>query len=310
MNQLTVSVSPHLRTGDTAKRLMLDVVIALCPNLVASVLLFGARALLLALVCVASCVFFEWGFEKLNHRPSSIGDFSSVVTGLLLAYCLPVSLPVWQAIFGCLVAIVAVKQLFGGIGENFANPAATARIVLAIAFPSTMTAWACKAFPDAVSSATPLALISQDKLSELPTFLQMFLGQHAGCLGETCGLAILLGGIYLLARGVISWHTPVAFIGTVFLMTALLGQQPVYQLLSGGLLLGAFFMATDYVTTPYSAVGKLLFGVGCGLITVLIRVYGNYPEGVSFSILLMNIVTPYLSKITVQKPFGAGGAAK
>lgn len=235
------------------------------------------------------------------HKPITVGDLSAVVTGILLAYNLPVNIPIWQAIFGCIVAIIGIKQLFGGIGKNFANPAITARIVMFLAFSTSMTTWV---FPDAVSTATPLALISSGSTDQLPSLLQMFLGQRGGCLGETCVLALLLGGIYLVVRKVITWHTPVIYIATVFLFTLALGQEPVYQIMSGGLMLGAIFMATDYVTTPYTTIGKIIFGLGAGILTVIIRVYGSYPEGVSFSILLMNILTPYINRIRITKPVG------
>ena len=280
---------------------MRDVIIALVPALVASVLVFGFRALLITVICVAVCVFAEWAFEKLSNRTITICDLSAVVTGMLLAFNLPVGIPIWQAVIGCLVAIVVVKQLFGGIGQNFANPAITARIVMLLAFSGTMTSWV---FPDAVSTATPLAVIASGDVSRLPSYLDMFLGKTGGCIGETSTLAILIGGIYLMIRRVISWHTPVVFIATVFVFTAALGQQPVAQILSGGLMLGAFFMATDYATTPSTNWGRVIFGFGCGVITTLIRVWGNYPEGVSFSILLMNILTPYISIWTRSKPFG------
>ena len=280
---------------------MRDVIIALVPALVASVLVFGFRALLITVICVAVCVFAEWAFEKLSNRTITICDLSAVVTGMLLAFNLPVGIPIWQAVIGCLVAIVVVKQLFGGIGQNFANPAITARIVMLLAFSGTMTSWV---FPDAVSTATPLAVIASGDVSRLPSYLDMFLGKTGGCIGETSTLAILIGGIYLMIRRVRSWHTPVVFIATVFVFTAALGQQPVAQILSGGLMLGAFFMATDYATTPSTNWGRVIFGFGCGVITTLIRVWGNYPEGVSFSILLMNILTPYISIWTRSKPFG------
>lgn len=280
---------------------MRDVIIALVPALIASILIFGFRALLVTAVCVAVCVLAEWAFEKLSKRTVTICDLSAVVTGMLLAFNLPVGIPIWQAIVGSLVAIVVVKQLFGGIGQNFANPAITARIVMLLAFSGTMTSWV---FPDAVSTATPLAVIASGDVSKLPSYLDLFLGKTGGCIGETSALAILIGGIYLLIRRVISWHTPVVFIATVFVLTAALGQQPVAQILSGGLMLGAFFMATDYATTPSTNWGRVVFGFGCGLITTLIRVWGNYPEGVSFSILLMNILTPYISIWTRSKPFG------
>ena len=215
---------------------------------------------------------------------------------------LPMSIPLWQAVFGALVAIVAVKGLFGGIGKNFANPAITARIVMFLAFSKTMTAWV---FPDAVSSATPLAMMAS---GESVDYLTLLLGNHGGCLGETSALALLIGFAYLLIRGVISWHTPVCFVGTVFVMSLILGQDAVGQILSGGLMLGAIFMATDYSTTPSTDWGRVLFGIGAGLLTVLIRFYGAYAEGVSFAILFMNILTPYLSKWTETKPFGGVAA--
>lgn len=302
MNKLLVSVSPHIRHCDTTMSIMRDVLIALIPAFVASVIVFGARSVLLTAVCIAASVLAEWGYEKITKRPCTIGDLSAAVTGMLLALNLPVDLPVWQAVFGCIVAIVMVKQLFGGIGRNFANPAITARIVMLIAFAGPMTTW--RPVADAVTSATPLALIATGDEAAMPSLLNMFLGMRGGSLGETSTIALLLGGGYLLYKKVITWHTPVAFIGTVFVLTALLGKYPDYQIMSGGLMLGAFFMATDYSTTPSTPVGKLVFGAGCGLITVLIRIWGNYPEGVSFSILLMNILTPYISKWTRRKPFG------
>ncbi|MBQ1815065.1 MAG: RnfABCDGE type electron transport complex subunit D, partial [Ruminococcus sp.] len=231
----------------------------------------------------------------------------------LLAFNLPVTIPLWQASLGSVIAIVVVKLLFGGIGQNFANPAITARIIMMTAFSGTMTNWvaptAFNILPDATTSATPLAMMAKGEVDQLPTYLDMFLGNRGGCLGETCVLALLLGGAYLLARRVISWHTPAAFLGTVLLMSLICGKDPLYQLMSGGLMLGAFFMATDYSTTPNTPLGKIIFGVGCGLITVLIRFWGNFPEGVSFSILLMNILTPYISKLTRSKPL-IGGAGK
>lgn len=306
MKKLIMTVSPHFFSKTTTQRIMLDVIIALFPAVIASVINFGLRSLLVIGVCVAVCVLSEWTFEKICKKESTISDLSAVVTGILLAFNLPVSIPLWQAVVGCLVAIVIAKQLFGGIGQNFANPAIAARIVMLTAFSGSMTTWT---FPDAVTGATPLALISKGELGSLPSYIDMFLGRHGGCLGETCILALLLGGIYLLIRRVISWHTPVAFIGTVAVMSLLCGYDVLYQLMGGGLVLGAFFMATDYATTPATKWGKIIFGVGCGLITVLIRFWGNFPEGVSFSILLMNILTPYISKLTRQKPL-TGGVGK
>ena len=301
MSQI-VAASPHVTTKNSTAVIMRDVLIALLPAVIAGCVVFGLRALLVVAVTTAACVFFEWGFEKLCHTPSTISDLSAAVTGVLLAMNLPVSIPLWQAVFGALVAIVAVKGLFGGIGKNFANPAITARIVMFLAFSKTMTAWV---FPDAVSSATPLAMMAN---GESVDYLTLLLGNHGGCLGETSALALLIGFAYLLIRGVISWHTPVCFVGTVFVMSQILGQDAVGQILSGGLMLGASFMATDYSTTPSTNLGRVLFGIGAGLLTVLIRFYGAYAEGVSFAILFMNILTPYLSKWTETKPFGGVAA--
>ena len=300
--KLIASSSPHIRSNESTRTIMMDVIIAMIPALIMSVFVFGFRALALTLVSVAACVFWEWGYRKLLKKPQSIGDLSAVVTGVILAYNLPVSIPLWQAVFGCLVAIVAVKQLFGGIGKNFANPALVGRIVLFLSFSKTMTAWV---FPDAVSSATPLAQLAAGQKPELLTLL---LGNHGGCIGETCALALLLGGAYLLVRGVITWQTPVCFVGTVFVLSLVLGQDALRQVLSGGLLLGAFFMATDYVTAPQTYWGRALFGIGAGLLTCLIRFYGSYAEGVSFAILFMNILTPYLSRWTQSKPLGGAKA--
>lgn len=301
MSQI-VAASPHVTTKNSTAVIMRDVLIALLPAVLAGCVVFGLRALLVVAVTTAACVFFEWGFEKLCHTPSTISDLSAAVTGVLLAMNLPVSIPLWQAVFGALVAIVAVKGLFGGIGKNFANPAITARIVMFLAFSKTMTAWV---FPDAVSTATPLAMMAS---GESVDYLTLLLGNHGGCLGETSALALLIGFAYLLIRGVISWHTPVCFVGTVFVMSLILGQDAVGQILSGGLMLGAIFMATDYSTTPSTNLGRVLFGIGAGLLTVLIRFYGAYAEGVSFAILFMNILTPYLSKWTETKPFGGVAA--
>ena len=296
--KLVISASPHIDSGATTRKIMGDVLIALLPTLIAAVIIFGWRALLVTAVCAAACVFFEWGFEKLCRKPSTIDDLSAVVTGVILAYNLPVSIPLWQAVFGCLVAIVAVKQLFGGIGKNFANPALVGRIVLFLSFSKTMTAWV---FPDAVSSATPLAQLAAGQKPELWTLL---LGNHGGCIGETCALALLLGGAYLLLRGVITWQTPVCFVGTVFVLSLILGQDAVRQILSGGLLLGAFFMATDYVTSPNTPKGEVIFGIGAGLLVVFIRYFGGYPEGVCYSILIMNICVWLIDKATLPKRFG------
>ena len=300
--KLIVSASPHVRSDETTQSLMANVIVALCPCVVASAIIFGMRALLVTAVSVVACVVFEWLYCKLLKKPNPISDLSAVVTGIILAMNVPVGMPIGQLIIGDLVAIVIVKQLFGGIGKNFANPALVGRIVLFLSFSKTMTAWV---FPDAVSSATPLAQLAAGQKPELLTLL---LGNHGGCIGETCALALLLGGAYLLVRGVITWQTPVCFVGTVFVLSLVLGQDALRQVLSGGLLLGAFFMATDYVTAPQTYWGRALFGIGAGLLTCLIRFYGSYAEGVSFAILFMNILTPYLSRWTQSKPLGGAKA--
>ena len=296
---LLVSPAPHVRSRSDTKSIMLDVILAMIPALIASVVIFGFKAAVVVSVCVISCVLFEYLFQKLCHRDVTVGDLSAIVTGILLGFNLPVSIPLWQAMFGSLVAIVAVKQLFGGIGKNFANPAICARIVMLISFAGTMTNFSTVA--DTTSSATPLVQMDSEAM---PSLLELFLGNHGGSLGETCALALLIGFAYLLVRRVITWHTTVAFVGTVALFTLVLGENPLEHVLSGGLLLGAIFMATDYSTTPSTKWGKVIFGFGCGIITVLIRVFGGYPEGVSFAILFMNILTPYISRWTRRKPFG------
>ncbi len=305
MSNLIVSASPHVSTNRTTRNIMLDVIIALLPATIAAGIIFGWRALAVVGITTVAAVISEYLFNLICKKEQTIGDLSAVVTGLLLGLNVPASLPLWQAALGSVMAVVVVKCLFGGIGQNFANPAIAARIFLLISFGDTMTAVVNPIWQEdmAVSSATPLGILS-GQAGELPSYLDLFLGNHGGALGETCVLALLIGGIYLICRKVITWHTPVVFIGTVFVFSLLLGQDAIAQLLTGGLMIGAFFMATDYVTTPTTKWGKVIFGLGCGLITVVIRVYGGYPEGVSFSILLMNILTPYIEKWTRTKPFG------
>ncbi len=315
MNKLIVEPSPHIRSAVSTQKVMLNVIIAMLPALAAATVIFGIKALVLTVICCACCVLFEWLFCKVTKKNSTISDLSAIVTGMLLAFNLPVDLPVYMAVIGCFAAIVVVKMLFGGIGQNFANPAITARIILMLSFTASMTTWT-KPFAylgetaDAVSSATPLAAEPE----ALPSLLDMFLGVRGGCLGETCVAALLLGGAYLCLRGLISPTTPLAFIGTVGVLTMLYSgfdmTYTLYQLMSGGLFLGAIFMATDYSTTPLTQKGKLIFGIGCGVFTFLIRQFASLPEGVSYSILLMNILTPYIDKITIPKPLGAKGAAK
>ena len=308
LNKLIVEPSPHIRSVWTTQRVMLNVIIALCPTLIAGIVLFGLRSLTLTVICCASCVLFEWLFCLVTKRESTISDLSAVVTGMLLAFNLPAEMPEYMAIIGCFVAIVIVKMLFGGIGQNFANPAVTARIVLMLSFTSYMTKWTVPfsyngETVDAVASATPLEAAA----TELPSLLDMFLGVRLGCVGETCVLTLLIGGIYLMVRGIITPVTPAAYIGTVAVLSFLTGgtEYMMYQIMSGGLVLGSLFMATDYSTTPLTSKGKLIFGIGCGLLTFLIRQFADLPEGVSYSILLMNILTPYIDKISMPRAFGA-----
>ena len=302
-NDLILSVSPHIRSNITTRRIMLDVVISLLPAAIAGTLIFGIRSLAVIAVCVASAVISEYLFNKAAKKPNTITDLSAVVTGLLLSLNLPANTPLWQAAVGAAFAIIFVKCVFGGIGQNFANPAITARIFMLVAFGSMSSA----AFPkniDAVSSATPLAVLQNGgevKITDL------ILGTRGGSIGETCTVALIIGGLYLIFRKFISWHTPVIFVATVFLFTFAVKGDAFTALeytLSGGLFIGAIFMATDYATTPVTKWGKVIFGIGAGLLTVLIRLWGVYPEGVSFAILLMNILTPYIDKWTAKKPFG------
>lgn len=311
--KLLVSAGPHIRSNASTTSIMGDVLIALLPAVVASVLVFGTRALLLEAVCVASSVLFEYLFRRLLKRSNTISDLSAAVTGLLLAFNLPAGFPIWMAILGCFVAIVIVKQLFGGIGCNFANPAITGRIFLLIAFAGQMTTWPTAnsyiSGIDAVSGATPLALIKEGSIEALPAVKNLLFGIRGGCLGETCAIALLIGFIYLVLRRVITPTIPVVYVATIALMSLILGYDPIYMILTGGVLLGGIFMLTDYATSPATELGKVVFAVGAGIITMLIRnSSGGYPEGVSFAILLMNILCPYIAKLGHKKPFG--GVAK
>jgi len=307
MNKLIVEPAPHIRSFISTPMIMLTVIIALMPAFAASVIIFGARAAIMVIVSVTSCVIFEYFYRVIAKKPQTVGDLSAVVTGIILAFNLPVTLPLYMVIIGDFIAIVAVKQFFGGIGQNFANPAVVARIALSLSFTTEMTNWVEPFWyknADAVTKATPL--ISETA----PAYKDMFLGVRGGCLGETCALALLIGFVFLVLTRVISPVTPVSFIGTVALGTLIVGGDPLFGILAGGVMLGAIFMATDYATTPLTNRGKLIFGIGCGVITVIIRKYASMPEGVSFSILIMNILTPYIDKITMPKPFGAKEAVK
>ncbi len=289
---------------------MIDVVLALLPASLAGVYYFGSRAALVLLVSVLTAVLAEYFTRKVLKREQTIGDFSAVVSGLLLGLCLPPAIPLWITAVGAVLAIVVIKQLFGGIGQNFMNPALAARVILLISWPIHMTNWI---FPDGVSSATPLAIIkggAEVQGITLPSYMSLFSGNIAGCIGETSVLALLIGAIYLLIRRVIRIEIPLMFILASGLFSWIFGGNGfftgdfLYHIMAGGLILGAFFMATDYSTTPVTIKGKIIFGLGCGLLTAIIRLYTNYPEGVSFAILLMNIVTPLIDRYTVPVSFG------
>ena len=312
-SNLLVTSNPHIVDSMNTTKIMALVIIALMPSLIASIVIFGVRALILAAVCVAASLFFEWAYEKILKKPNTAGDLSACLTGLLIAMNVPVTLPYWIAIIGCFVAIVIVKQLFGGLGQNFANPAITARIVLFVSFASDMTSWADPAqgkvfsAADAVTSATPLGIMNESGFAEAQSqysLSTMFLGNTGGSMGEVCAAALLIGGLFLIVMKVISFATPLAFLGTIAVFSLIEGADPIWQICAGGAMLGAFFMATDYATTPTTTSGKVIFGIGCGLITMLIRFYGNYPEGVSFSILLMNILTPHIDTFCEKRLYG------
>ena len=311
MNKLIVSSAPHIRTKKDTPGVMLDVIIALLPTLIAGVVIFGLRALLVVATCVLASVVSEFLFNVIVKKNQTIFDLSAIVTGLILGLNLRADAPVWQCIVGSVFAIIVVKCLFGGLGQNFANPAITARVFLLICFSNTLAGGArpiISSNPDLVAGATPLAVIAEG--GELPALKDMFLGLRGGAIGETCILALVLGFIYLVARGVINFEIPVIMVGSVFVLSLLVGGDAtvaLYQILSGGLVFGAVFMATDYVTTPITRTGKMIFALGCGLITFLIRQYGGYPEGVSFAILFMNILTPYIESWTKPRALGKRG---
>lgn len=311
--KLLVSSSPHIRSEVTTQKIMLDVIIALIPATFAGVWFFGIKAAILIITTVLSCVLFEYIIRRLLKRSCTISDLSAAVTGLLLALNLPPALPVWMAIVGSFFAIVIVKQLFGGIGQNFVNPALAARAMLLVSYGSKMTFWTeplKTASADIVSYATPLAVLKEG--GELPGLMDMFIGNIGGSLGETSALALIIGGIYLLLRRVISWHIPVIYCGTVFVLTWVFGPEgiftgnPLFHILAGGLLIGAIYMATDYTTSPMTIKGTAIYAAGCGILTVIFRLYTNMPEGVSYAILLMNVAVPLIDRYSKPKRFGGG----
>jgi electron transport complex protein RnfD len=308
-NLLIVSSSPHLHSDNSVSTAMRDVLLALTPALIASLYFFRFAAAKVILTCVFVAVISEVIAQKIMKKEVTVDDYSAVVTGLLLAFCLPATIPWWMAAVGAVVAIIIGKQLFGGLGNNIFNPALVGRAVLLASWPVAMTNWVNPL--DGVTTATPLGMLKEGTAEQLPSLGQLFIGNVGGSLGETCALALLLGAIYLLYKGHIDWRIPFSYLGTVFVLTAIIGAfkgeglwYPLYHLLAGGLILGAFFMATDWVTSPLTKKGKLIFGLGCGLLTVVIRLQGGYPEGVCYSILLMNMVTPLIDRYTKPRVFG------
>ena len=313
MENFVVSATPHVRSNESIQGIMRDVIIALLPATVMGVYYFGMKALLIIIASVASSMIFEALYQKFMKKPVTISDLSAAVTGLLLALNLPVSAPVWIPIVGSAFAIIIAKQLFGGLGQNFINPALAARAFLIASYPTAMTSWTAPGNfgADTTAIATPLADLKAGVITNVSSSQMMdaLLGNVGGCIGETCAIALIIGGIYLMVKHIISWRTPVIYILTVFVLTFALGRNgvrvPVYELFVGGLMLGAFFMATDYASSPISPRGQIIFAIGCGLITTLIRIFGGYPEGVSYSILIMNLFVPLIDRFTEPKIFGA-----
>ena len=327
--RLTATSSPHIRTEEDTQSIMFDVIVALFPALLMAILNFGPRALTLTAFSVTACVFFECLYRTVMRKPQTIGDLSCVVTGMLLAYVCPVHTPYWMMLIADFFAIVLVKQLFGGIGCNFVNPALAGRAALLASYAGVMTSWpdpslthpAIFGLPaDAVTCATPLAMLKSGSLTELAgkyDITTMFVGGIPGSLGEVSAFAILLGGAYLIWRKVISWHTPAAYIATVAVLTFLFPRNGagnldwmLYNVLGGGLMLGAIFMATDYATSPVTKKGQLIFGAGCGLFTVMIRYFGSYNEGVCYSIMVMNLFVPLIDRYTKPPRFGVVNTEK
>lgn len=310
MANFVVSGTPHVRSKESIQSIMRDVIIALVPASVMGIWFFGINALMIIVAAVASSVFFEWLYQKIMKKPVTISDLSAVVTGLLLALNLPAATPIWVPIVGSAFAIIIAKQLFGGLGQNFINPALAGRAFLMASYPTEMTSWtsAGNFGADAVAVATPLAELKAG-VTPAASLTDVLIGNVGGCIGETCAIALIIGGVYLIAKHVISWRIPVIYIGTVFVLTAAIGRHgvrvPVYEIFAGGLMLGAFFMATDYASSPVTIKGQVIFALGCGLITSLVRIFGGYPEGVSYSILIMNLCVPLIERFTEPTIFGA-----
>lgn len=321
-NQYLVTSSPHFRSDYKIERMMLDVIIALLPALIAGTVFFGFRALMLTAISMVTAVLTEYVIEKLLHREITIDDYSAAVTGMLVAFNLPPTVSWWIPVVGSFFAISIVKMCFGGLGNNFVNPALAARVFLLASWPVQMTTWkipeavSAATAADAMTTATPLAVLKTGTITHLPSLWSMFIGNIGGTIGETSTLALLIGAAYLVYRGVINLKTPLSFIATVGIMTWIFGPDGMftgpflYHILGGGLILGAFYMATDYATSPVTPLGQIIMGIGCGIFTSVIRLWGGYPEGVSYAILLMNMVSPLIDRYTMPKVFGTKGAKK
>jgi electron transport complex protein RnfD len=310
-SRLIVSASPHIRHKDSIPRIMWTVVISLVPAVIAGTIFFGPRVLLLVLISAVAAVATEALIQKLMRKKVTVSDGSAVVTGMLLAMVIPPGVPLWMPVVGSFCAIAIAKSVFGGLGYNIFNPALIGRAILLASFPVAMTTWAFPAGVDSLTTATPLAMIKAGSIGNLPSIWNLFIGRIGGCVGETSALALLIGAVILLARGYITWHIPISYVGTVAVivgLTKLFGDQNFamipFHIFAGGLMLGAFFMATDMVTTPVTKKGGLIFGIGAGVITCVIRFLGGYPEGVCYSILLMNAFTPLIDRYVKPQRFG------
>ncbi len=311
--KFVLSSSPHVKQKDRISGIMLDVIIALIPAIFAGVYFFGLRALAVIVTSVATCVLSEYLYQRITKKPNTVKDLSATVTGILLALTLPPAIPLWMVVIGGVFAIIIVKQLYGGLGKNFMNPALAARCFMMVAWAGAMTTFPEPFMADTISSATPLAVLKGTSTGIIPEFSGLFVGAKGGCIGETSGLALLIGFLYLLIKRVVDWRIPVTYILSFALLMYFFGINPttlpqedfvILHILAGGLLLGAFFMATDYVTTPNTSLGMIIFGLGCGILTFAIRRFGGYPEGVSFAIILMNVATPLIERFTIPKTFG------
>ena len=314
MNELnlTMSSSPHIRAKHSTASIMQNVLIALLPALAVAGYVFGVWALGLVAICVIASVVTEAIIQKLLKKPITVNDWSAAVTGVLLAFNLPINAPWWLAVVGSVFAIAIVKQCFGGLGQNFINPALAARAFLLASWPGHMTSTAYIPSYDTVTTATPLALLKSGDLASMPSTLDLFTGLNGvyGCIGEISALALLVGGLYLIFKGIISWRIPTIYLLTIGIFALLVGQDPIVHIVSGGVMLGAFFMATDYASSPVTPKGQIIYAVGCGLITMIIRLYGGYPEGCSYSILLMNVATPLIERFTKEKIYGVAKKTK